>query len=141
LTASSLGAAWKKSATGAQTYSELDGLVRIAIAVRGKYLFASNDPETLVAVLDRMNQRVSAEPALYYSGFDHSRERQNFYALTSLVDRPSRTNSTFGDREPEFFSQNVASLSKALAGVSSESVVARRENGVEKQTVLYKWAQ
>lgn len=141
LTAANIGVTWKKAGTGTQSYSELDGLARIAIAVRGRYLFASDDPETLVAVLGRMNQPVSAEPAIYYAGFDHGRERQNFYQLTSVVDRPSRTNPSNNEREPELFSENIASLSKTLAGVKSQSIVARRERGIERQTVLYKWAQ
>lgn len=138
LTAANLGASWKKSGTGAQSYSELDGLAPVAIAARGKYLFVSNDPETLTAVLGRMHQAVSAEPALYYAVFDHSRERQNFYQLTSLVDRPSRTNN---NDEPQFFSQNVTSLSNTFAGLKSQSIVARRDGAIEKQTVLYRWAQ
>lgn len=140
LTARDIGASWKKSGSGAQSYFELDGLAHMAIAVRGQYLFVSNDPETLMAALGRMGQPVSAEPAIYYAGFDHSRERQNFYQLTSLVDRPSRSNNN-GEGEPEFFSQNVASFSRTLAGVKSQSIVARRDHAVETQTVLYQWTQ
>jgi hypothetical protein len=139
LTAANLGAAWKRSGTGAQSYSELDGLLRIAVAVKGDYLFASDDPEMLEKMLARMSQPVTAEPAIYYAGFDHSRERQNFYRLSSLVDRPSRTNS--GGGEPQFFSQNAASLSQTLAAVKSETMISRRKDNVETQTVRYEWSQ
>jgi hypothetical protein len=138
LTASSIGVAWKKSGTGAQSYSELDGLARIAVGVRGKYLFISDDPEMLVTVLGRVSQPVTAEAAIYYARFDHSHERQNFYQLFSLIDRPSRNNAgNYEDRTPQFFSQNIASLSKALASVKSQSIVARRKGGIETQTVRY----
>ena len=138
LTASNIGAAWKKSGTGAQSYSELDGLARIAVAVRGKYLFVGDDPEMLVTVLGRVSQPVTAEAAIYYARFDHSHERQNFYQLFSLIDRPSRNNAgNYEDRTPQFFSQNIASLSKALASVKSQSIVARRKGGIETQTVRY----
>jgi hypothetical protein len=138
LTASNIGVAWKKSETGAQSYSELDGLARIAVAVRGKYLFVSDDPEMLVTVLGRVSQPVTAEAAIYYARFDHSHERQNFYQLFSLIDRPSQNNEGNNqDRTPQFFSQNIASLSKALAGVKSQSMVARRKGGIETQTVRY----
>jgi hypothetical protein len=141
LTTADIGTSWKKSGTGTQTYSAIDGLVRVALAARGKYLFVSNDPETLLAAISQLSQSVSSQPAIYYAGFDHSRERQNFYDLTALIERPTRTN-VFGDeREPEFFSDNIASVSKALAGVKSQSVVARREGRTERQTVLYQWAQ
>ena len=146
LTASSLGVAWKKvagkqSGGAADSYSELDGLARIAIAVRGKCLFVSNDPPTLVAALARISQPSSAEPAIYYAGFDHRRERQNFLRLTTLIDQPSRSNAAGNEtREPQFFSQNLASLSQTLAAVKSESIVAKRTGGVETQTVRYDWA-
>ena len=138
LTASNIGIAWKKSGAGAQSYSELDGLARIAVAVRGKYLFVSDDPAMLVTVLGRISQPVTAEAAIYYARFDHSHERQNFYQLFSLIDRPSRNNAgNYEDRTPQFFSQNIASLSKTLASVKSQSIVARRKGGVETQTVRY----
>src|SRR5208283_4578286 len=132
LTASNIGVAWKKSGTGAQSYSELDGLARIAVAVKGKYLFVSDDPEMLVTVLGRVSQPVTAEAAIYYARFDHRHERQNFYQLFSLIDHPSQNNAGNNeDRTPQFFSENVASLSKTLASVKSQSVVARRKGGVE----------
>jgi hypothetical protein len=141
LTASSLGVQWKR-AGGAQGYSEFDGLVRIALAVRGKYLLVSNDPATLTAVLARFSQPISAESAIYCAGFDHARERQNFYRLTSLIDQPSRASAANNEsREPQFFSQDVASFSRTLAAVTSESIVAKRKAGVESQTVLYEWAR
>lgn len=141
LTASTLGVQWKKAGV-AQAYSELDGLARIALAVRGKYLLVSNDPATLAAVLARFSQPVSAESAIYYAGFDHTRERQNFYRLTSVIDQPSRTGAANNEsREPQFFSQNVTSLSQTLAAVKSQSIVAKRKDGVESQTVLYEWAR
>jgi hypothetical protein len=141
LTASTLGVQWKKAGV-AQAYSELDGLARIALAVRGKYLLVSNDPATLAAVLTRFSQPVSAEAAIYYAGFDHARERQNFYRLTSVIDQPSRTGAANNEpREPQFFSQNVAGLSQTLAAVKSQSIIAKRKGGVESQTVLYEWAR
>jgi hypothetical protein len=140
ITASTLGVQWRKAGVP-QAYSELDGLARIALAVRGKYLLVSNDPSTLAAVLARFSQPVSAESAIYYAGFDHARERQNFYRLTSVIDQPSRASSANNEsREPQFFSQNVTSLSQTLAAVKSQSIVAKRKGGVESQTVLYEWA-
>ena len=139
LTASNLGAGWKKAGSAGQSYFDLDGLARIAVAVRGKYLFVSDNPAMLTAALERLSQPVTAEAAIYRAGFDHGRERQNYYQLVSLIDRPSRGNAE--NREPQFFSQNIASLSKTLAGIQSQSIVARRVGGVETQTVLYEWAR
>jgi hypothetical protein len=142
LTASTLGVAWKRAGVDASSYSELDGLARIAVAVRGKCLFVSDDPQELSTVLARTSLPVSSEAAIYYAGFDHGRERQNFYQLTALIDQPSRTNAANNEaREPQFFSQNVASLSKTLAGVKSQSIISKRNGGVETQTVRYEWAR
>lgn len=153
LTVATLGTGWKQAGSGAQSYWELDGLVRVALATRGKYLFVSDDPESLAAALGRMgqpspdgptspkNREMWGTPALYYAWFDHARERENFYRLTALIDFPSRMSQTGEERQPEFFSQNVASVSKALGAVKTQAVVARREGGVERQTVIYEWAR
>jgi hypothetical protein len=134
-----LGASWKRQGTG-EPFSTLDGLTTVAVAVRGKLLFISNDPKALAATLARVGEPVSAEPAVYAARFDHGRERQNFYRLSALVDQPSRANSGDGS-QPQFFSQNIASFSKALSGVQSQSVVTRRKGSVETQTVLYEWTK
>ena len=135
LTTSQLGATWRK----AQGYSEFDGLAPVFVAVHGTYLVVGNDAGMVTDVLARMNQPVSTEPAVYAAAFNHERERQNFYRLTSIVDTPSKTNGEAYDRAPQFFSQNVASLSRVFAGVKSQSVVVRRNGGLETQTVRYEW--
>jgi hypothetical protein len=135
LTTSQLGATWRK----AQGYSEFDGLAPVLVAVRGKYLIVGNDAGMVAGVLTRINQPISTEPAVYAAAFRHERERQNFYRLASVVDTPSRTNAESYDHAPQFFSQNVASLSRVFAGVKSQSVVVRRNGGLETQTVRYEW--
>jgi hypothetical protein len=138
ITAANLGIGWRR-AGGKDSYLELDGLSHIALAVRGKYLFIGNDPQTIAAALSHLADKSSASPALYCAGFDHNRERQNFYRLTSLVDRPSRNGNNNPDGEPEFFSQNAASFSKSMAAVKSQSIVVTRDGGLERQTVTYQW--
>ncbi len=140
LTVGNLGASWNHEGKDAASFSILSGLTPIAVAVRGKYLFVSNDAPTLALSLARISEPASAEPAVYAAGFDHARERQNFYRLTSLVDKPSRTNESAG-ATPQFFSQQIASFSKAFGDVKSLSIVTRRNGSVEKQTVRYEWVQ
>jgi hypothetical protein len=140
LTTATLGAAWKRAGSGPEAYWELDGLGSVALAVRGRTLFVSNHAASLLAVLARVGAPGTAEPALYAAAFDHARERQNFLRLTSLVDRPSRPGGSY-DRTPQFFSQNLASLSQVWAGVQSESVVVKRSGRVETQTVQYEWSR
>jgi hypothetical protein len=87
-----------------------------------------------------MGAPVSAEPAVYASGFNHERERQNYYRLVSLVDRPASVDARATPAEPQFFSENIASLSVILAPVRSATMVIRREGGLERQTVRYELA-
>lgn len=141
LSAGQLGVTWNKVGRGVQAYSALSGLNPLLLAVRGKYLVVGNDRDTMTAVLARFSQKATTEPVIYAAGFDHERERQNFYRLTSLVDRPSRMGTNGSDVEPQFFSQNVASLSKVFEGLKSQSIVVRRNGGVETQTVRYEWAR
>lgn len=133
LTASRLGLGWRevKEAGG---YYELDGLSPMQMAVRGKVLFVANDVGLLTLVLQTKNQPLS-QPASYSAGFSHSRERQNFYKFSSLVDQRSITK----DAEPQFFSQNMASFSRAFAKLDSEEIIARQTKDRIQQTVTYRW--
>jgi hypothetical protein len=134
LTASRLGVQWRevKDAGG---YFELDGLSPLQVAVRGKLLFFANDAAALSAVLQAKTP--AASPVTYAAGFSHSRERQNFYEFTSLVDRGSGASGN----EPQFFSRNLASFSRSFARVESEEVVMRQNKDRIQQTVTYHWTQ
>jgi len=133
LTASRLGLEWRevKEAGG---YYELDGLSPVQMAVRGKVLFVANDAALLSTVLQTRNQPLS-HPASYSAGFSHSRERQNFYKFSSLVDQRSITK----DAEPQFFSQNMASFSRSFAKLDSEEIITRQTKDRIQQTVTYRW--
>ena len=133
LTASRLGLEWRevKEAGG---YYELDGLSPVQMAVRGKVLFLANDAALLSSVLQAKNQPLS-QPASYSAGFSHSRERQNFYKFSKLVDQRSITK----DAEPQFFSQNMASFSRVFAKLDSEEIITRQTKDRIQQTVTYRW--
>jgi hypothetical protein len=133
LTASALGVQWRevKEAGG---YSELDGLLPLEVARRGKLLYFANDAAALSAVL-QANNPPPAQPVSYAAAFHHGRERQNFYDLTSLVARSAEASSP----EPDFFSQNISSFSRGLSRVSSEEIVMRRNRDRIQQTVTYRW--
>jgi hypothetical protein len=45
------------------------------------------------------------------------------------------------DRQPQLFSENLASLSSTLAGVSTERITVRIEGDRILQTVTYEWLQ
>lgn len=139
LTADQLGAGWRIVGSGVQSYFEMDGLNTVTVALRGRTLVVATDGATLAAILARMGEKSSSEPATYIAGFRHDAERENFYKMTSLLDRGGQNQYGRSQSEPQFFSQNIGSLSRTLSGVKSESVIMRREGGRDLQTVRYEW--
>ncbi|MGZ7104445.1 MAG: hypothetical protein ACXVKC_03350 [Candidatus Angelobacter sp.] len=133
LTAARLGLQWRESKE-AGGYYELDGLSPLQIAVRGKILYVANDAGLLTSVLQTKNQPLS-QPSIYAGGFSHNRERENFYMFTRLVDQPWASKET----EPQFFSRNIASFSRAFARLESEEIVTRQTKDRIQQTVTYRW--
>ncbi len=138
LTASQLGLQWQQKSG----YQQLDGLWPLTVSVRGKYLMVSDDPALMESVLSNFEIKLDRKPLEYYAGFNHQRERENFTRFTGLVDHPSTPTrfENHSEREPQFFSGNMASLSTTLANVSSERIEIRDDEGTVKQTVTYEWS-
>jgi len=139
LTASQLGVGWQQKTE----YQELDGLWSLSASVRGKYLLVSDDPAMMESVLSNFRRKADRKPAQLLAGFSHAHERNNFTRFAGLVDRPNAglPNGMGTDRQPQFFSSNMASLSSTLAAVSGESVEVRGDGGKVRQTVTYEWSQ
>ncbi len=132
LTSGQLGVSWK-SASG---YSVLDGIWPLAITVRGKYLTISEDPAFLSEVIANFNQKTSAPSAAFVAGFHHQYERENFASLMKLLNTGSQSSSW-----PDFFSENIASLSFSLRNVSSEKIQVRDAPDRQTQSVTYEWTR
>jgi hypothetical protein len=132
-------------------YSELDGLWPLAASVRGKYLLIADDPAVIEAMLSSFNRQTNRKPARFVAGFNHQAERSNFSRLSMVVDRSNLAQSNFPgtipgpdpsiDRQPQFFSENMLSLSLALADVSAETITVHAEGDKVFQTVIYDWSQ
>jgi hypothetical protein len=139
ITAGGLGVNWRVKSG----YQELDGLWDLAVTVRGKYLLISDDPAMLSGMLANLNQRIASQPAVFVAGFNHARERLNFERLAAVLDRPNASPGNLSNpgRAPQFFSDNISSLSSTLVGVSSERVVVRDAGDQITQTVTYTWTQ
>jgi hypothetical protein len=134
-TTGQLGVEWK-TVSG---YSVLDGLWPLAVAVRGKYLIISNNAPLLGGALAGLNKKPAALAPVFAAEFDHQRERENFLTLTRMLDLGSGSPAKSGS--PEFFSENIASLSFTLKNISSEKIVIRDAGDRQIQTVIYAWAQ
>jgi hypothetical protein len=123
-TTSNLGLTW----TPRDGYHTLAGLAPVAVAARGRLLVVSGTPLPLPAT--PRPAPVTLDHVVYAATFQHGRERANLARLMSQMEGPR-----VPDRPPLFFSQNLASLSGALARVESASILVR-DNGT--QTVIYK---
>ncbi|MGA7077880.1 MAG: hypothetical protein WBQ43_05490 [Terriglobales bacterium] len=145
LTASRYGVEWQQKSG----YAELDGLWPLATSVRGRYLVVADDPGLLDAILANFKQKPNLKAAVLVAGFNHEREQSNFTRFAALVDRPSvaqfngsaNANSNSNDRQPQFFAENVASLSRTLTAVSAERIMVRVEGDKVLQTVTYAWSR
>ncbi len=163
---SRLGVRWveRKNATGA-TYHSLDGLAKAAVLARGRILVVTGGSDPNVAI--KWPSASSPAPAadgdrfLYTSEFRHSRERANFIRMMRLLEQPEvdeaanraaniarmRAQQQQPDsdepetRQPLFFSENLGSLSGALARVASTSIVVRDAPTGVSQTVIYRFAR
>lgn len=139
MTASELGVGWLQKSG----YQQLDGLWPLAVSVRGKVLAISDDPALLESLLANFSRKSDRKPSELIAGFNHDHERNNFVRFMGQVDRPNApvTNAGGIQRQPQFFSGNMASLSATLAGVSAERIEMRSEGSKVRQTVSYQWSQ
>lgn len=87
LSTARLGVAWQQNGRGNDLVFELDGLMPLRLATRGKYLFISDDAALLASTLARLSVRADAQAAAYAAGFNHRSERENFAHLTRTLDR------------------------------------------------------
>jgi hypothetical protein len=139
LTASELGVGWRQESG----YDQLDGLWPLAIAVRGKYLLVSDAPSLMESMLSNFNRKSDRKAAELLAGFNHQHEQSNFIRFANLVDRPN-IGVAYGqnsEKQPQFFSGNMASLSSTLSAVSAERIEVRSDGGKVRQTVIYEWSQ
>lgn len=152
-TTSRLGVAWTERGQGAESYYELDGLARLGLAARGRVLIVADDASLLGAVLGRISQ--PAPPgggevgrAVYAARFDHAREAASLSTMLRLIDAPfakgageAAAAAAASGREPLFFSENIASLSRTLARVESASIVDDDRGSEVDETVVYRLKQ
>ncbi|MGH9663572.1 MAG: hypothetical protein ACRD9L_04005, partial [Bryobacteraceae bacterium] len=140
-TTSQLGADWTPRTVSGQEYFELNGLARLAVAASGRILLMSDSPELLAAALGRLGAP-AGQPAVYEAAYRHSREFTFYERLTRLIDAPGRPAAgSGGGAQPQFFSDNVASLGRTLQRVQAVSLVAHDNGAALRQSVVYRLLQ
>ena len=144
-TTADLGVAWIPHQRGQGTYYELDGLAGLSMATRGRLLVVANSPLQLVAVLDRIpkapSENVETPGLVYAARFNHARESANFTRMMRLIDYPNSPSPPVGapgDHEPQFFSENISSLSHTLSRVESASIAVDDHGPAVSVTVVYR---
>lgn len=142
ITTQSLGIGWRPGGKNVNEFFELDGQFPLCVAVRGKYLIVSDQPELLNSISFQPKTTAALDQLKAAAGVNFSLERDHFITLTSLLDHATGTSDTQSDSipgAPPFFSGNLASLSRTLSGLQSESVIASESDGKVLQTVTYRW--
>jgi hypothetical protein len=139
-TTSSLGAQWSEQSAATQTFHQLDGLAPLAVAVRGRELFLAHSPELLVDTLNANNQIAERSRLIHAAVFRRAREQDNYETLMGHLDylQYGRYRSQ-QNRVPDLFSENIASLGRALQRVESMSVRATQSDGAVHQTLVYRF--
>ena len=131
-----LGIRWNDVRIGTETFSQMEGLVPIAVAERGRLLFLASDPALLASMLGAVSKAPLALPGIYAGGFRHALERERFVRVMQFIDHAQGEN-----REPTFFSGNLASLSNTLSRVEAATIVVRDAGATVSQTVTYRIAR
>jgi len=141
-TTSSLGAQWTERTIGGEAFHQLGGLTSLVIAVRGQHLFLANSAELLIAILARANNAAGEPPVLYAAEFRRAAEQANYETLMRHLDYLQYGQYRFQqDRQPDFFSENIASLGRTLDRVEFMSIRVAQNGESVNQTVVYRLSQ
>jgi hypothetical protein len=138
LTVSGLGAGWAQRSIATRTVYTLDGVAPLLVAGQGRYLVIANSLAPLQAVLARLSQPVAQPGASFAAGLRPVQERGNYRKQMGHLDFLQGA-QTFGNeqREPYFFSENIASLSETLGRVQSVSRRVEDRGASVSDTVVY----
>jgi hypothetical protein len=132
---------WTRHEESGKSYFELDGLDHLSVAAGGRFLIIATRPQILVSVLSHSSSPAVGITGTYAAGFRHAQERNQLVKMLGFIETPAATRlaafSRPGGHTPLFFSENLGSLSGALASVKSESIVVNDMGPRVTQTVRY----
>ena len=138
LTAGQLGLAW----IAKPGYRELNGLWPLFFSVSGPTLIVTNDETLMQQLQSNVARKAAEDPASLRAEFRHAQELGNFAALSRVIDRPfGPVDRARPSQDPQFFSDNISSLSSALSDIASVKVRIRNDGEVVRQTITYTWSK
>jgi hypothetical protein len=145
-TTSHLGAGWTADIAGRHPVERLGGLGTLLVGSGGPLLFVANDAPLLAAVLDRAGSPATSTAFTYAAGVRYQRERADYDRVTAALDFTSAASGfgfyrPGGAAAPNFFSGNIASLSRVLSKVVEIRVTEEERGAATMQTVRYQIEQ
>ena len=113
-------------------------------AVAGKASFKTNGRVLVLADSDSMlnSIRTGGQPiasGTYVAVYRHAEELGNFTRMMTMLDYTRPAENAGNQREPQLYSENVASLGRALARVESASITVHDTGATVPQTVVYRF--
>ena len=112
-------------------------LENVAVATAGRALIIANDPALIAAISGRASAPAGAGAA-YAMRFLHASELPRFERMMRMIDQPTLREAPGNEREPLFFSENLASLGRTLGRINSVSLESHDDGATVKQTVVYR---
>ncbi|MGH9628457.1 MAG: hypothetical protein ACRD7E_08985, partial [Bryobacteraceae bacterium] len=123
-------------------------LPSVQVGGQGRVLVLADTPEMLKAVSAKLSSSPAGPPsaseAAYAAGYRHGRELEPFTKMMSMIDHSTQAQwMPEGDsaREPFFFSENVASLGRALGRVESAAIIVHDNGRLVPQTITYRFSK
>jgi hypothetical protein len=162
LTIGTLGLAWTPSGD----FLTLGAAHPLTLFVDGDTAILASDPTLMTDILARRSTTTATQPATFIAAFRHTQERPNFNRLTASltpIQTPRAVSptapTTSGDSSdagpgippplpppteptettPDFFANNIASLSNAFRTLATERFIQRTDGPLTHQTVVYTW--
>lgn len=129
--------------TALSTAAESGPLGRLVFEARGRMLIVTNSAALLKTMTTRLGAAPAQAGARYAGAFRPGRELPHFERVTQLIDYAASPQdfARGTNREPRFFSDNIASLGRTLSRVESSSIVVRDAGRSVTQTVVYRFGQ
>jgi hypothetical protein len=139
---SQLGVGWQATAMGSHAAEQLNGLATLEFAIDGKLLYLANDPTLLLATLNRAGAAPLPSGPAYAAEFHHARERADYLTIMRALDFGGHPQTFLfvpqGNRTPQFFSENLPSLSSVFSFIQSMTITRVENPNSESQRVVYR---
>ena len=116
----------------------LSGLGRIHAGASGRVLILANVDDLVTTMVGRAGSAAALPGAQYAMRFLHASELPRFQRMMTLIDYAGRPSGYGAAREPLFFSENIASLGRALGRLRSVTLDSHDDGTMVKQNVVYK---